>query len=81
MTKEDWLDIRKREEIPLSVFYEYYLDKRDKRAVISLVEFEQLFPQFMSFGIALIGTKVISTSFESVIHKVYNYFDEKFELV
>lgn len=80
MTKEDWMHIRKKEEIPLSLFHEYYLEVRDKnRVLITLGEFESYFPQFMGHGIILTNTGVKTLSFENIVHKVYNYFDNKFE--
>lgn len=83
MNKEEYFSIREQEEIPVSLFYEFYVDKaQDPSKVMSLVEFEQVYPQFMAtFANQIMlqpsGPKTIT--FEGAINKVYKHFDEKFK--
>lgn len=85
MTKEDYIKLREEEEIPLSLFYEYYEDKLPVGAKkYSLEEFEIAFPQFMQqFWGQIIVTKngMKSIDFSNIVNKVYDHFNRKFELV
>lgn len=77
--KESYMRIREEEEIPLSLFYEFYKDKGGLD--ISLEEFEAIFPQFMQRTMGgMINTKngVKFIDFKSIVDKVYKHFDEKF---
>ena len=79
MIKEDWLYIRTQEEVPIFLFYDYFLDNKDKnRTSITLKEFEQVFPTFMASPVIITRAGVRYVSFENILHKVYNYFDAKF---
>lgn len=76
MDKEQYLKIRGEEEIPLSLFYEYFIEKGGKA---SMREFEESFPQ------AVVNVMIPNSlgqtrfmDFEAIVHKVYKYFNEKF---
>jgi len=82
MTKEEYFTIREQEEIPVSLFYDFYVDTAPNPSkVITFEEFEKVYPQFM----ATLGNKIMITpsgtktiTFEGAIEKVYKYFDKKF---
>ena len=84
MTKEEYIVIRNGEEIPLSLFYLYYTETSlNNRNIVTLEEFEVLFPKFMGsfMGGAIItknGVKYID--FQRIVAKVYNYFNKKYEI-
>jgi len=82
LTKDQYVLIREQEEIPVSLFYEFYVDKApDPSKVITFEEFEKVYPQFM----ATLGNKIMITpsgtktiTFEGAIEIVYKHFDKKF---
>jgi len=81
MIKEEWEKLRKEEEIPLFLFYEYYKDFRGNLVVMSIEEFEIAFPQFMQItlgGVIITKNGLKYVNFDNIIQKVYKYFDEKF---
>lgn len=81
MTKEEWEKLRIEEEIPLSLFYDYYVELRGNLVVMSLEDFETAFPQFMQFtlgGVIITKNGLKYVNFDNIIQKVYKYFDEKF---
>jgi len=83
LTKDQYILIREQEEIPVSLFYEFYVDKAPNPSkVITLEEFEKVYPQFMAtlgnqIMISPSGTK--SITFEGAINKVFTHFNEKFK--
>jgi hypothetical protein len=82
MTKEEFIEMRDKEEFPLSLAYEYYKDM-SKGVLLSLEEFSQQFPVFIANfhgkGIPTpTGIKTIDLG--RVMTKVYTHFNEKFKL-
>jgi len=82
MSKEEYILLREQEEIPVSLFFDYYLEVCKDPKVKTLEEFEKVFPEFMGvFGnqsiISHVGIKTIT--FEGVANRVYDYFNKKFE--
>lgn len=84
MNREEYFKIREEEAIPLSLFYQYYIEKCvDNRIVKTLEEFEEYFPQFIAnyVGQAIITQKGIKfIDFNSIINKVYKHFNKKYEI-
>jgi len=82
MNKEEYIKIREEEAIPLSLFYEYYIEKCvDNRLVKTLEEFEEYFPQFMAnFARQAIITQngIKFIDFTSITEKIYKHFNEKY---
>lgn len=80
MDKKDYLKIKEQVEIPLSLFYEYYLDKNKNNEVMDLKEFEAYFPQFMQYQAIETKNGVKFVNFTSIVKKVYDYFNQKWDL-
>ena len=83
MTKEEWLKIREQEELPLSVYYEYFTELKPK-VKISLPEFEKVFPQFM---VRATNSPIYNTSGQPVMYnpsgameRIYIHYNKKFEV-
>lgn len=82
MTKEEWELIRDKEEIPISLYYEYYLEHRNPlHPLINMQDFTQIFERFLFEGEGHAintykGPRFIF--FNRIIDKVYNYFNKKF---
>lgn len=87
MTQEEWKKYRVSEELPLEVFYEYYLDKKDPdKEILPLDMFNQLFPLFFrDFGgtnmqfMTSQGVKIKQITYAGAIVKIINHFNKKYE--
>lgn len=79
MTKEEYLKIREEEAIPLSLFYYYFID-RSLNPTMTLEEFEAYFPQFMQYHAIETKNGVKFVNFTSIVKKVYDYFNQKWDL-
>ena len=81
MTKEEWLIVRSKEEIPMHVFFEAY--KEQNGLIPDITNFERILCNLIAQRIPVINSKnvPIFITFESVILKTYSYFDKKFGTV
>lgn len=80
MTKEEWINIRVQQEMPLSVFYSYYLDKG---GTYPEYMFNQKFPEFIAKHIHVPYMSAVgfrNVNMENIIHKIYEYYDQKFNV-
>lgn len=80
MTKDQWLQIRNQQEIPLTVFFAFYREQGGM--VADLFEFNKLF-QSLSVTRRIIFTqngveKQREISYETAVHKLHRYYDNKF---
>jgi hypothetical protein len=84
MTKEQYVEYIKMEEVPIELYYEYYLEhKRSDKQLILLEDFEHLFNTFLinTQGKPIIingNIKLIDLSL--ILNKIYMYFNKKFLL-
>lgn len=80
MDKNNWLHIRKQEELPIYVFFEYYLEKGGH--LKNLDQFTEVFFTIVGSPFPVITTNRIHQPipYEQVIRIVNKYFDTKFEL-
>lgn len=84
MTKEEYEKIQVNQDFPLSLIYEYYNDVKPINYInLTYDEFSKFFSIFLFNGLnkpilTLKGMKIVS--YESIIDKVYTYFNEKFKL-
>ena len=81
MTKKEWEDIRDKEEIPFSLYYQYYLENKGGIATLSLEDFTHAFQIYLFQGEGQMirtskGIKFIN--YLGMIDKVYKYFNKKF---
>lgn len=84
MTKEEYLIYREQEEIPVSLYYAYYLEKRDiSKELINIIDFGQYFDIFL----AHCQGKIVMTSagqrfvgMDNILKKIYTHFNQKFKV-
>lgn len=69
MKKEKWLKLMVEEELPIEVIYEFYQDHNG--LVKNINEFTKIFIQATFMGII---------TYESAIHRIYKYYNDKFEI-
>ena len=82
MTKKEWEEIRDKEELPFSLYYQYYLENKDpKKNLLSIEDFTVAFQNYIYHG----QGKAIQTdkgirhiNFNSMLEKMYKYFNKKF---
>jgi hypothetical protein len=78
MTKEEWLKYRVMEEMPLNVFWSYFVDNGGS---CDFDFFCKAFPVFIQRHlhvpfISKNGPKNINTG--EIIHKIYEFYDTKY---
>jgi hypothetical protein len=78
MTKEEWLKYRVMEEMPLNVFWSYFVDNGGQ---CDFDFFCKAFPVFIQrhLNVPFIGKngpKNINTG--EIIHKIYEFYDTKY---
>lgn len=82
MDKIEWGQISKQTELPLSVFYAYYIENKGK--YMTLEEFERTFPVYMqqhSVIPLITATGGVSMfNYKHAIQKIYDYFNGKFNI-
>ena len=81
MTKEEWLKISQQEELPLHVFYEYYLEKGG--TFMNLLKFEEIFSSLIINGPIILGAgkPVVHITHVSAIGRLFRYYNEKFNII
>lgn len=77
MTKEQYLLIREKEEIPIEIWYEFFLEKGGSN--IGLEVFTDLFTNMLlgKMVITTFGPKLISL--ETALRAFYKHYNQKFE--
>lgn len=83
MTKEEYLEVRDKEEVPLSLFYEYWNEVKPKHyQSLTLEEFSNTFPLYMREEGLPVNTPngVKRVSYKGSLEKVFNHFNKKFNL-
>lgn len=83
MNKKDYIKIRDNEEVPLSLFYEYWKEvKPSNYQNFTFEEFSKVFPVYLkNEGVPVNtpnGVKIIS--YQASIGKIFNHFNKKFNL-
>lgn len=83
MTKEEYLELRTKEEAPLSLFYAYWVDKRPAHYKdMTLEQFEQSFSQFLfstqGFIVNTSAGMQKAINYPSMLDNVYAHFNQKF---
>ena len=76
MTKEEWINLKTKEEIPLEIFYTYYTEMGGS---LNFQDFQTFFVSLLTSPIAFsYNNKIIN--YETSIKRLYNYYDKKFDL-
>ena len=77
MTKEQWLIVRKKEEIPMEVWFEYYTEKGG--ILKNIAEFEHYFTQMLTMRqIIIVNGQHKELGFGSAVRRIIKYYNEKF---
>lgn len=77
MTKDQWLQIRDKEDIDISVFFEYYKEKGGY--VTDLQDFERYFIKLGQTHTFLIKGRMIRMDYSTAVKKLYDYYNNKFQ--
>lgn len=85
MDKETYIKYREQEEIPVLLYYEYYLEHKDvNKPLISIIDFEQAFLNFLTktlqFNIMQTTKGQRHISFEGIYQKICRHYNKKFDL-
>jgi hypothetical protein len=70
MTKEKWIKLRKLEELPLEVMYDYYMEnKKEHHINLTLNQFEIYFSKFIPHVFPI---------YNKILFKVMSYYEKKY---
>jgi len=78
LNKEEYIAMRELEEVPLSLFYEYYIEKG---GTFPLITFEKAFPNFclqVEGKTLFTNTGIKHFSLDRILQKIYYYYNKKF---
>ena len=81
MTKEQFEQLSKKEEIPIDIWYQYFIDKGGQN--IGLEKFKNIFLQMIQQGQVIVtGTKGTPKfiSLKSALDNFYTFYKEKFAI-
>jgi hypothetical protein len=84
MTKDQYLELREKEEVPLELFYNYWVEvKPSHYKNMSFEEFERNFSQFLfnlqgNIVLSEAGQKIVD--FPRMLERIYSHFNEKFKV-
>lgn len=78
MTRERWLEVKKLQEVPMDVWFDYYREMGGMVNNISL--FIEAFSHMIHNQNIVLNSKnkVVELNFNSALRRLYNYFDNKF---
>ena len=78
MTKEEYLLVREKVEIPKEVWFEYYKERGGK---LGEEEFWKMFVKSIFHQpITLSGGRARQTTFHSALQSFYSYYNSKFDV-
>lgn len=80
MTRTEWLDIRNNVEIPITAFYEMFIERTGFD--FPLIKFQEMFflACFEESTIDIGGSVFKKVTYDSCIHNLYTHYDTKFGL-
>lgn len=77
MTKVEWEEIRNMNEIPISLWFEYYTEMGG--FIKDINEFQSILWQVLAKGlIFIVQGKPRRLSFDSAVNRIYEYYSNKF---
>lgn len=79
MTKQRWEAIKNLKEIPMDVWFEYYIENGGK--VNNLLVFTHLFTRIL-FADDLVRNstgRLVDVNFKTALNRLYSYYNDKFE--
>lgn len=78
MTEQEYKELRERTEIPMKVWYDYFLERGGSD--IGLGSFENYFTK-MLLGVAISKSgKVLYVNLQTALQSFYKHYNEKFGL-
>lgn len=80
MTKENWITVRQMEEIPLSIFFHFYLERGG--VITNFMTFSSYFTRMCGQepNVYTKNNEYKKVTYGSCLYKMFTYYDIKFGL-
>jgi hypothetical protein len=78
MTKQEWLKVRQQDELTIGVLFTFY--KEMGGVLADIITFQNYLWDCCLRPHIIVQDKFLRVTHETIIHKVFRYYDQKFKL-